>query len=103
MKNIFSKKYNTVYILNIALLISISSCKKFVQIEPAPDLIKTEMVFKNDQTALSAVMEVYIQMRISGTRFTDAGMSIFGALSADEIYNTSSNATWDPFFNNTIL
>lgn len=89
--------------MSFLLLGVLNSCKKFVSIKPAPNLIQTNDLFSNDKTALSTVAGVYIQMRLTTTNLTDAGMSIFGGLSADEIYNTTSNSTWDPFTQNALL
>jgi hypothetical protein len=79
------------------------SCKKFVQIEPAPNLIETEAVFSSDQTAVTSVLGLYVQMRNQNLSIMNGGPSVFAGLSADEIYNTASNATADPFFKNALL
>lgn len=80
-----------------------SSCRKFVEIEPAPNLIETKKVFENEKAALSAVSSVYAQMRFSTRSMTNGGLSIFGGLLSDEIYNTVSSSTADPFFTNSLL
>jgi hypothetical protein len=53
--------------------------------------------------ANSAVLGLYVDMRGLSTQFTNSGMSVFGGLSADEIYNTASNSTYDPFLLNALL
>ena len=97
------KSFKYIYLITgVIFYFLVSSCKKFVEIEPAPNLIQTQKVFENDNTATSAAIQIYVLMRVSPQRFTEAGMSIVGGLSADEIYNTTSNSTWDPFFTNSI-
>jgi starch-binding outer membrane protein, SusD/RagB family len=79
------------------------SCKKFISIAPAPNLIETSAVFNSDKTALAAVNGVYIQMRSVTTNITDGAGNIYPALSADDIYNTSANSNYDQFFGNALL
>lgn len=96
-----SRKFFLLIIIIFSLILY--SCEKFIEIKPAPDLLETSEIFSNDHTALSAVTGLYIQMRRSNLSLTNGGISVFTGLSGDEIYNTSSNAIADPFFNNTIL
>ena len=51
--------------LPILLVIIFQSCNKFVDIEPAPELIETQELFTNDATAVSAVNGVYALIRES--------------------------------------
>ncbi|MBI3137204.1 MAG: RagB/SusD family nutrient uptake outer membrane protein [Sphingobacteriales bacterium] len=81
----------------------LGSCRKFVEIEPAPNLIETQKIFENKSTALSAVSSVYAQMRFSARSLTNGGLSVFGGLLADELYNTVSSPSADPFLNNNLL
>lgn len=79
-----------------------AGCRKFVAIEPAPNMIASQQVFANDKTAVSAVLGVYQQMRNTIRIITNGGLSIYSSLSADEIYNTASNSTDDPFYKNAL-
>lgn len=81
----------------------LASCKKFVDIEPAPNLIQTNAVFGNDKTAMAAVNGLYVQMRSTTINITDGGGNIYPALSADDIYNTSANSNYDQFVTNALL
>lgn len=78
------------------------SCKKFVEIQPAPELIATDDIFASNQTAISACLGVYVQMRKSTLHFSNGGLSFFSALSADEIYNTAVSSIYDVFYNNSL-
>ncbi|XHR94991.1 hypothetical protein ACFJIV_32950 [Mucilaginibacter sp. UC70_90] len=71
--------------------VTMSACKKFVDIAPSPQLIATDAIFSNDNTALSAVSGVYVQMRSGSPSFANGGIGIYTGLTADEIYNTSSS------------
>lgn len=79
------------------------SCKKFVQVDTPPNLIETGKVFSDDKTALAAVLGLYIQMRNQSLSITNGALSVYSGLSADEIVNTSSSATADPFSKNALL
>jgi len=96
-------KYYQLYILIPGIAMQfLSSCKKFVEIDPPSNQITSASVFTNDQTAISAIVGLYSQMMQSALYFTNGGMSVFAGLSADEIYNTSSSVTYDPFYKNAI-
>ncbi len=81
---------------------SICACKKFVSISPSNQLITSDAVFSNDNTALSAVDGVYVQLRTATPSMFNGGLSIYGGLSADDIYNTSVSTNYDPFYQNLI-
>lgn len=102
MKSLHTIKQQYI-ILIFSTAVLLTACKKFVQIEPAPNLIATAQVFTNDKTALSAVAGVYSQMRVSTQYFSNGGMSFFGGLLADEIQNTSTSSTWNPYYENSLL
>ncbi|NCD68585.1 RagB/SusD family nutrient uptake outer membrane protein [Mucilaginibacter agri] len=91
---------NILWILLVA--ISISACKKFVSINPSNQLITTDAVFSNDNTALSAVDGIYVQLRTATPSMFNGGLSIYGGLSADDIFNTSASTNYDPFYQNLI-
>ncbi|MEP7375990.1 MAG: RagB/SusD family nutrient uptake outer membrane protein [Chitinophagaceae bacterium] len=89
----------------LLVLVSISlffSCKKFVEIKPPINSYTSSATFSNDQTATSAVIGLYQQMINTPLLFTHGGLSIFTALSSDEIKNTYSDLSYDAFANNSI-
>lgn len=83
--------------------LTLSSCQKFLEIEPAPSLVETEAVFENDKTAYAAVAGLYYNLSAVNNRMTNAGLSIWPALCADELYNTTSTAADDPYAKNELL
>ncbi|HUC81385.1 MAG TPA: RagB/SusD family nutrient uptake outer membrane protein [Flavisolibacter sp.] len=95
-------KFRFIILLLIAIAGCFAACKKFVDIEPAPELINSEKVFANDATALSAMNGIYIKLRSFSLSLTNGGLSIYTGLSADEIYNTASSSLYDPFFKDSI-
>ncbi|MET7000353.1 RagB/SusD family nutrient uptake outer membrane protein [Chitinophaga defluvii] len=94
-------KYSFIYRLLAGLMI-LTSCSKFVDIVPSPQLIISEDVFSDEQSALSALNGVYTQMRNSNLTFSNSGLTIFAALSADELIRSAPNVTYDVFYRNNI-
>jgi hypothetical protein len=78
------------------------SCNKFVEINLPPNQVETQTVFSNKETAISAVAGLYSQMVASNLTMTNGGMSVYPGLSADEIYSTSANQTYDAFATNQL-
>lgn len=79
-------------ILVFFITISISSCKKFVEVDPPIDMLNTELVFNSDQTATAAVLGLYSNMMLSSPIITSGAVTFYAGLSADEIYNTNINS-----------
>ncbi len=98
---IFKIKY---YIL---LLLLVSSCSKFVEIDPPRTELERTTVFANQETAEAAVRGLYYTLTGGSTwsSFTGGIKSItfLSALSADETVNTSSGTSYSLFNNNTLL
>lgn len=80
----------------------LSSCKKQLQLSPSPVLIEKEKIVSDDQTATAAILGVYVQMMNAGLNMANGGLSVYPALSADELYNTASSTAWDPFTTNAL-
>lgn len=90
------------FIVSSFLFIFFCSCKKFVSI-PAPlTQVETSRIFENDQAATAAAVGLYSQMMQTTLTFTNAAVTIYPALSADELYNTAVNADYDLFRSNEI-
>ncbi|WP_199119898.1 RagB/SusD family nutrient uptake outer membrane protein [Pedobacter sp. ASV28] len=95
----------SIYLLPILYLLGIASikCEKFVDIAPSPDLIATSAIFQDNKTATAAINGVYYQMRSSSLSLANGAISLYPGLSADEFFNSASNANTDPFLLNAIL
>lgn len=87
------------YILIVATL---SSCKKFVEIDLPIDQVQTKTVFSNPETANAAIVGLYLQLQTTNLTLTNGGITIYAGLSADELKNTSASTDLDPFYNNSI-
>ena len=91
-------------LLAILVMTGVSiSCKKFVRIAPPNTQIDAVNVFADDKAALSAATAVYAEMSVSYLDITSGGMTVFPALSADELIYTATNADFVSFQNNSVL
>lgn len=95
-----TKKLFICYVLIIA---SSTSCKKFVQIEPPEELITAGNVFSNDSMAAEAIRGIYIKIMGSNQSLLNGTLSLYPALSADELLNNYPKTDDDQFFKNTLL
>lgn len=73
-------------ILVAAFFLSVTSCKKFVEIPTTPTQILNYKVFEDDGTASKAITGIYIQMITSGNLFSSGNTTFYPGLSADELY-----------------
>lgn len=87
----------------VLMLVAPTSCKKFLEVKVSPEIVDASMVFESDVTTLSAINGVYTRMRNLANDLTSNGASLFGGLLSDELYNTASNANYDPFATNSLL
>jgi starch-binding outer membrane protein, SusD/RagB family len=81
-----------------------AGCKKLVHVDEPDDSLTTAAVFSNDSLAQAAVTGLYIKIMGSPRFFLNGGMSLFPALSADELVRTTTASNVeDQFTNNSIL
>lgn len=99
-------------ILLLAVVMTISSCEKLVEIDAPIDSITSTEVFSTDEQATSAMAGVYSKMinnLSSGailSEFSSGLVTMLGALSADELNSwttTSGYSEYDVFNRNKIL
>lgn len=87
----------------IIILLAGNSCKKFVALNPPKNQIISSEVFINDNTATSAINGIYSVMMQTPLYLMNGGTTVYPGLSADELSNTATSTTLDPFKNNTLL
>lgn len=85
------------------LLLMGSSCKKFIQVDVPDDQMTAKTVFANDSLAQAAVTGLYIKLMSNTKYLLNGGMSVFPALSADELVRTTPIANEDQFYSNNLL
>src|ERR1700754_5148755 len=99
-------KYKRSCFICFALLLAVTSCKKFVEIDaPRTELVRTA-VFASDATANAAVIDIYYQLP---RPFSFAGggkqsVTFLTSLSADDLVNALTNDNeLQQLYNNAIL
>jgi starch-binding outer membrane protein, SusD/RagB family len=102
IKYLSKSNFKTSYLFLYVILISFSSCKKFIEVDPPVDQVISATVFSNDQTATAAVTGVYNQIMNSRLFFLDGSMTVFCGLSSDEFFPSQSNPNILPFYTNSI-
>ena len=91
-------RYSIIIIWAATLIIGgtlVSSCKKFVEIDPPRTSLVKATVFENDATAKSAMLNVYFQLSSGGFASGNIqSITFLGSLSSDESINYfTSSAT----------
>ncbi|MET7000695.1 RagB/SusD family nutrient uptake outer membrane protein [Chitinophaga defluvii] len=89
------------YLLIFTIVTSLISCKKFVEIGPPQNLSIAKSVFQNNETANSAMINIYIRM------MEDQGgnpyrVSVYTGLSGDELKNYSNQIGYRQLYNNVL-
>jgi starch-binding outer membrane protein, SusD/RagB family len=89
-------------ITGVLIILTSTSCKKLVKVDAPDDSLTSAMVFSNDSLAQKAVAGLYIKIMGSTKFLLNGGMSLFPALSADELERTSTLNNEDQFIINSI-
>jgi len=93
-------------VLTLGMIMTLSSCKKFIEVDPPIDQVSSDKAFQDDATALSSVLGLYgnsnliptsgnLENSLLGT------VTALGGMAADDIY-LSSQDYLDQFKTNTI-
>lgn len=81
---------NVILVFTILLL---SACKDFIEVDPPQDRLVTEKVFRNDETAVSAIGGLYASMMTDPSYFPPYSIPLYTGLYSDELeYKTSDIA-----------
>lgn len=99
-------KKSNIQLLTLILLISaqffiLNSCKKLIEVDYPTDQLNSDLVFLDSSTAISAVTGIYSEMLSGRNLFTNSATTLYGGLSADELYYYSSGLN-DEFAKNEI-
>lgn len=83
-------------------LVFLLACEKFVSIPVPETQVQANRIFANERSAEAALTGLYAQLTSTTLSLTNGGLSIYPALSADELYNTTASSDLDPFYTNSI-
>lgn len=89
-------------VLCIAILSTLVSCKKFVDIEDPKDQLISKLVFVNDASATAVLTGIYSDMNGFNYQFANVVTTFMCAMAADEFTYASASATFDEFKNNSL-
>jgi starch-binding outer membrane protein, SusD/RagB family len=89
-------------IIGCLLLCSGIGCKKLVQVAVPDDQLDAGVIFASNATAQKAVTGIYINAMSNVRYLFNGGITLFTALSADELQRTSPLISEDPFYYNTL-
>ncbi len=93
------KRYN---ILLLCVLFLPGSCTKWVTVPPPVTQVTADGAFSNDATAGATVAGLYSQIMSGSLQFLNGATTLYPALSADELYRTTPDASADPFTANAL-
>jgi hypothetical protein len=68
----------------------LSSCKKFVEVDPPGDQLASDAVFETDQTAIGAMVGIYTSMTGNFGGFANWYPTLVGGLSSDEFKSNTA-------------
>lgn len=86
----------------LIMMLGLVSCRKWVATNAPKDQLTTAQIFSTDRDATLAILGLYIQMMDNNRSLFNGGMSLFGALSSDELYRTFPSVYEDAFAQNTL-
>ncbi len=93
------RKFIIQAVILIALVCPLSSCKKFVRVDPPTNVLLGTAVYSNDGGAIAALSSVYARMATFNTMQYSRAMGY----SSDEFNNFSTNSNDIQFFTNGLL
>ncbi len=76
-------------LIALVVIISIESCKKFLEADPPIDQLTSEVVFTEEKTATAAVLGMYTSMMSTVPIISSGGTTLYAGLSADELYSSN--------------
>lgn len=93
-------------VLTLGMVMTFSSCKKFIEVDVPIDQVSSDKAFLNDATALSSVLGLYANTNLLPTSGSLENSLLgtataLGGMAADDIY-LSSSTYLDQFKTNTI-
>lgn len=91
-------------LISLFLLFNIFlSCRKFVEADPPIDKLNSDIIFRDIETATSAIAGLYANMMVTTPVLTSGGITIYTGLASDELYNSNViNPTQSEFASNTV-
>ena len=99
-----AKYFITIILYSLFIIIQstvFTSCKKFIEVDNPNDQLNSDVVFLDSSTATSAITGIYSDMLTNRSLFSNSAITLYGGMSADELYSYSPGVK-DEFTNNQI-
>jgi hypothetical protein len=105
--NLYSGFFNfRTTLLPVIVILLLASCKKSLTIPPPTDFVISDVVFKDDGTAIGAVTGIYSDMmnnKNNAQQFTSAGVTIYAGMCSDELSHLQpTQGSRNEFINNQL-
>jgi starch-binding outer membrane protein, SusD/RagB family len=97
-----TRHFNTTGAILLFLLLSQSSCKKFLEIDAPKDQLATENVFLLNETAIAAMTSIYSAM-VNAGQVSPSTLARYTGTSADELANNNNGQDFVLMYRNDNL
>lgn len=87
----------------LVLLLSLSGCSKYLDIDAPKDQVSSALAFSDDQSANATIVGMYTNMNAFNYQFANVLGNVIAGMSADELYYASTFASFDQFRYNSLL
>lgn len=100
-----AKKWISHLLILIFINILLSSCKKLIEIEPPKRTINAETVFADNNTAISVLTGLYVDLAGGNSGSGDLRISLYGGLSSDEftLFNGYTGTIYNEYYRNSLI
>lgn len=90
--------------LLLGIIISVTSCKKFVDVEAPITTTNSSIIYEEDATAIATLNNIYVAMSQQSTNNGLTSMSLYAGLSADElvVFNGADDQTLLAYYDNAL-
>lgn len=102
MRLIDLKNFKFFCFLTTCIILTFTSCKKLVQVDDPDDSLTSAAVFADDSLAQAAVTGLYIKILGSTKFLLNGGVTLFPALSSDELVRNMNTIFEDQFNGNAL-
>lgn len=96
-------KYLFKLLVPITIILGLSSCEQFLDIDSPVNEIASEAVFDSKATIEATVVGLYGQMTFSNNYALNGFLSVYAGLSADDLRNSSTASNLEQFRSNELL
>jgi SusD family. len=94
-------KSKAIYTVTIFYFLTVTSCKKFVEVDTPQNQLTRSTVFKSDKTANAALLAIYSQMAGGGLSYNY--LSLYPGLLADELVDFTAQNSNIELYTNGVL